>query len=286
MPRIAALVILYNSPPTIFNNINSYISQVEKVFAVDNSDKDSDSFLKYYQSNPRIEYIPNHSNLGISAALNIGLKRAIDSGFDFVLTMDQDSVASSEMVKILSEIMVPKEKIGIVAAEHINLDVREIPPKKITTEVLYTMTSGNLLNLAAYLVVGGFKEELFIDHVDHEYCLRLNSRGFKVIKTNKAIVYHKLGNTTKKKFFHLNLYPSNHPPIRLYYRTRNRFYVDRIYKKIFPEYVKEDIRHFIREVIEIFLYEKDLWKKSKMIFTGYRHYKKNILGRYQNAISK
>ncbi|MGE5805804.1 MAG: hypothetical protein ACM34M_08440, partial [Ignavibacteria bacterium] len=103
----------------------------------------------------------------------------------------------------------------------------------------------------------------------------------RVLKINHAVVYHKIGNAARKKFLVWFLYTSGHSPLRLYYRTRNRFYVDSIYKKLFPEYVKEDRRNLVKELLGIFLLEKDLWSKIRMIFKGYRDFKQNILGKYQ-----
>ena len=45
MARIAAVVILCNPDNTILENINSYASQVEKVFVVDNSEFSNEGLL-------------------------------------------------------------------------------------------------------------------------------------------------------------------------------------------------------------------------------------------------
>lgn len=285
MNTVAAVVILYNTDLNVLDNFNTYINQVEKLFIIDNSDFINDSLIKNIQLIENAEYICNSSNLGIAAALNLGAKRAMDEGFEYLLTMDQDSKATSEMVKNLFLIMKSASRIGIVTPEYIHSSTPEIRNNTYTKEILYTITSGNLLNLLAFKEVGGYLEKLFIDHVDHEFCLRLNRYGYKVIKTNKAFLYHRVGNTVIKKFFRFSFCPSYHPPLRLYYRTRNRFYVDSIYKKIFPQYVKDDIRHFIREMLEIIIYEKDLWNKFKMVIKGYSHFKKNKMGKYTLKIS-
>lgn len=282
MFKVAAVTVLYNPDSKVSDNLLTYVNQVSKLFLVDNSDNRNASSLNEIILMNNVKYISNEKNLGIAAALNIGAKKALSEGYKYLLTMDQDSKASVNMVENLFGV-IKSPNIGIVAAEHINSDFQAEPNRDEihNVEVLYTMTSGNLLDLKAFKKVGGFLEELFIDHVDHEYCLRLNKNSFKVIKTNTAVIYHKVGNTVKKKFFHRYFYPSNHSPIRLYYRTRNRFYVDRIYKEIFPGYVKEDHKHFIREIIVMILYEHNLFDKFKMILVGYNHYKKNILGKYK-----
>ena len=288
MTRIAAVVILYNPDNNILENINSYANQVEKVFVVDNSDFSNEALLNKTDSFINVEYVFNNSNIGVAAALNIGAKMAIEQGFDYLLTMDQDSKADEAMVFKLLELMQSSERIGIVSAEHYDKDIHNpIEPENLFVKnVLFTITSGNLLRLNAYKILGGFLDQLFIDHVDHEYCLRLNQNNYKVIKTNEVLVFHKLGNSNRRKFFRWTFYPSNHSPLRLYYRTRNRLFVDKLYRKAFPEYVRRDKRNFIRELFEIIVFEKKILAKISMIIKGYIDYKKNRFGKYLNANNK
>ncbi len=286
MHETAAVVVLYYPEINVFDKINSYINQVDKLYVIDNSEKVNSDIIEKIKLLKNVEYSYNNSNIGIAAALNIGAKKAIDESYRYLLTMDQDSQASEGMVVRQLEIMKSSSEIGIVAAEPFNPEYQDYTTKTCTKEVMYTITSGNLLNLLAYRVVGGFWEELFIDHVDHEYCLRLKKFGYKIYKTNEVVVFHKIGNAVQKSFIGFNFYALNHPPIRLYYRTRNRFYIDNTYKNIFPDYVKEDRKHMIREFIEILLSEKDLIDKIKMSFKGYLHYKKHVLGKYKDASEK
>jgi rhamnosyltransferase len=287
MPEIAATVVLYNPESNVVENINSFVDQVEKLYVVDNSKVLDNSILKKITSNNKIVYISNKSNLGIATALNIAANKAIKDGFEYLLTMDQDSKASEDMVQELKNSFQSFDNLGIAVAEHVNTDFPNIVDsyKQHDKEVLFTITSGNLLSLAAFKSVGGFMDKLFIDHVDHEYCLRLNKNKYKVVKTNRAILYHRLGNQSQKKIFNWIFYPSHHPPIRLFYRTRNRFYVDKLYKKIFPDYVKTDRRNFVRELIEIIAFEKNVYQKIKMIVLGFINYKKNYFGEYQGEIN-
>lgn len=285
--QVAAVVIYYNPDYSVFNNLNTYVNQTERIFIVDNSDIPVDeSLIDKIKSYKYVEYISNHKNIGIAAALNMGIKKAIEENFNYVLTMDQDGKATPGMVSELLKIMAASNNIGIVAAEHVDLDSPNRPLKEDSKEILYTMTNGNLLNLTAYKEIGGYLEELFIDHTDHEYCLRLNKNGYKIIKTSSTFVIHKLGKAKTRKIFNINCYPTFHPPIRLYYRTRNRFYVNSIYKKVFPQYVKEDRKHMFREFFDIIMCEKDLFNKTKMMIKGYIDYRKKKFGKYQNASSK
>ena len=284
MPRVAAVVVLYNPEAFLFENLNTYKDQVEKLYVVDNSDKDMNKTLKNeILSLKNAEYICNNSNIGIAGALNIGASKALNDGYDYLLTMDQDGKAAPGMVVKLAKIMDTSNEIGIAAPEHVDTDMHNIPAEEVSKEILYTMTNGNMIRLSAYQKIGGYLNDLFIDHVDHEFCLRLNKNGYKVIKTNVTFVYHKLGKAVKRKIFNINFYPTFHPPVRLYYRTRNRLYVESLFKETFPGYVREDRRNMMREFLDIIVCEKDLWKKFRMVLLGYIHYKKKLLGKFEDA---
>lgn len=283
MPNVAAVVILYNPGMEVYNNISTYHDQIEKLYVVDNSENANFRLIEKIKLLSDIEYIGNNSNIGIAAALNIAAVRAINEGYKFLLTMDHDSKASPDMVARLVNIMETSDKIGIVAAEHIDPTIQQKQGTGKADVILFTMTSGNLVRLSAYEKSGGYLEKLFIDHVDHEFCLRLNRHGYNIIKASEAILYHKVGNASKKKFLNHYLYPTNHPPVRIYYRMRNRLYVDHLYKKDFPGYVRDDRRNMIREILEILLYDDYRIKKIMMIIKGFLHYKIKKLGKYKNA---
>ena len=89
MKKIAAVTVLYNPTKKIIQNISGYIDKVDKVYVIDNS---NDSNEKLLIDNKKIEYLPNYTNLGISNSLNKACNLAIDEGYEFLLTMDQDSL--------------------------------------------------------------------------------------------------------------------------------------------------------------------------------------------------
>ena len=62
---------------------------------MDNSDDD----IIRYQDTKKIKYIKLHENKGIAYALNKGAKEAIAQGFDWLLTLDQDSQITKEIIE-------------------------------------------------------------------------------------------------------------------------------------------------------------------------------------------
>ncbi len=284
MPKIAAVVILYNPDSNVLNNISSYIEQVDRLFVVDNSEKVNYELVKKFNRYSNIEYIPNKTNIGIAAALNIGAKKAIDEGFDYLLTMDQDSEASPLMVSELMNCFSVDSKIAVVAPLLRHPSGRNFIAKSNNPceKVITVWTSGNLIDLNIYKLTNGFMEELFIDYVDHEYCLRLNTLGYKIYICNKTFLKHNLGKIEEINLIFRKVYPTNHSAIRLYYRARNRFYVKHLYKNQFPEFFKQDNKDFWRSFIKVILFEKDKMKKIKHFSSGYKDFTKNKLGKFEN----
>jgi len=87
-----------------------------------------------------------------------------------------------------------------------------VPPEPDVEPLAAALTSGNLLRLAAFKETGGFMEKLFIDYVDVEYCMRLQIHGFSVLRANRAVLLHRLGGMTSRRFLGLTVHPVDHSP--------------------------------------------------------------------------
>ena len=283
--KIAGTVVLYRPDADVVGNIKSYLDDVCILYVVDNSETVNKDIVQQILNLDKITYINNGENLGIARALNIAAEKAIDGGYDFLLTMDQDSYASPGMIDRMLECLAGKDvsKIGIIGPFHL-LDLDDsVAGDEDCEMVAHTMTSGNLMNLSVYQYVGPFLNEFFIDFVDIEYCLRLMKNGFLVVQANRAILKHSLGNITRLKILHKQLRTSNHPPLRRYYSTRNRFFVWEQYKdvEVTKHVIKRDKISFRGEIRNILLLEKDKLLKIVMIIRGYIDFKKNLFGKYQ-----
>lgn len=274
--KVAGVVILYNPTEGVIENINSYLTQIGFLFIVDNSEKLNSFVANFYSLNTNVKFIYNNANLGIAASLNIGAKEAIEKGYTYLLTMDQDSKATPDMINTMLEAQKHFQDIGLVSPFHVNkFETKKIPLATYSTE-LVVQASGNLLNLDVYKLVGPFLEEFFIDYVDTEYCLRLNQNNFKIIRANTAILFHNEANISEKVFLGKKIFPHNHSAFRLYFKTRNRFYLRKLYKRYFPKYFKFDFSLFINMFIKIILFEDNKFDKIKYAIRGYRDYLKKI----------
>ncbi len=280
MLRIAGVTVLYNPDEEIISNILSYLNQLERLYIVDNSEEKIKRVTDNLSSYSQVKFLNNKSNIGIAAALNKAAEQAINDGYDLLLTMDQDSRVSANYVYEMLKEFEKDERIGILTPFLIH---NENPKKPETTGIdtlTVAMTSGSIIKLSAYQKIGGYLEKLFIDYIDNEYCLRMNSSGYKVLRLNSVYVYHNLGAIKSRILFFREVFPTNHSPLRWYYRTRNRFYVYKTYNAQFPDYVRFDKILFFKELLKILLYESNKLIKFKMIFKGYIHYRKDKFGKF------
>jgi rhamnosyltransferase len=278
--KTAAVVVLFNPDYSVNKNIYSYLDQVDLIIIVDNSFKSNSELIKKLKCNEKIEVIINNDNLGIAAALNLGAQKAISLGYEYIITMDQDSSASENMVSVLLNKMESLENAAIISPLHINKNYKNLNSFSDVEEVNVVMTSGNLVYLRAYQKVGGFDERLFIDYVDIDFCLRLRIKGFKIYKCNSTKLGHNEGNLKKVKCFGVVLRTYNHNPFRWYYKIRNFNYIKKAYLKTFPLYVKEEKKRIVKDFFKVLFFERERVNKIRWMIIGYFNFKNNITGRY------
>ena len=273
--NLAAVVVFYNPSDANIQNIKKYEQSVDQLFIVDNSDDD----ITRYQDTKKIKYIKLHENKGIAYALNKGAKEAIAQGFNWLLTLDQDSQITKEIIENLKKYLETHDtkKIGLISPYHDIQTEEEI--KGDEEEMIEVMTSGNIINLEAYQKIGGFKDWLFIDCVDTEYCMNLNIHGYKVLRLNKIKMKHQLGNLKIHTLFGKKYPCYNHGPIRRYYIVRNNLYINQMYHEKYPDYCEHLLRVQKGQVKRILAFEKEKRKKLTMMYRGYKDFKKGIKGK-------
>jgi rhamnosyltransferase len=269
MKNVCGVTVLYNADDTIIANIGSYIEDLGQLYVVDNSETVNTAQKVALEKLPNCIYINNQGNKGIANALNVGAKLAMDDGATWLLTMDQDSrFEPGEFLKLIEYTTRLDDKTtGLVSPFH--KTKISVEPKTETDEVLTTMTSGNLISLYAWDTIGGFDEDYFIDAVDWDYCMRLTSAKFKVIRLNTVHLNHNLGNVTKHTAFsRKDVMVLNYNSTRRYYITRNKLMIIAKYHKLYPGFSKGVFKSLFRDLRHIILYEKHKLKKLAAMAAG------------------
>jgi rhamnosyltransferase len=252
------------------------ISGLYKIIIDNTNDADIDYKIR---ADDNCRYIRLGTNLGVAFALNLAAHTAIESNYDWLLTLDQDSELSSDMLEniISFAIKYPLEKIGMITPVQVSKKADTRLGQHENEEVLIAMTSGSLLNLKAYQRCGPFEDKLFIDHIDHEYCLRLNKEGYKVIQCNNAILKHSLGAIKNINLLGYKYTITTHRPFRLYYFTRNGLYVAFKYISDYPYFFFYFTSGLWKNIFKAIFFEDSKMERLKNICAGFSDF---LMGRY------
>lgn len=270
MFKVAAGIVLFNPDLNrLKKNIDAVYSQVVSVYCFDNGSSNIKEIRKLLNSYPAVRLIDGKINKGIPKALNQILRYAYSDSVEWLLTLDQDSVVSDNMISnlcngclidrclIVCPVIVDKRRKNIALNNK----------KNGLEEVNFCITSGSLMNVKKTLELGGFDEFLFIGFVDNEICMRARINGYKIILNNDVILDHELGKLKPSRFekqfvcignlLHSELikklsYHRYVNPLRVYYGNRNAFYLNKKFSD-YPEYMnykynifKEGISTLIR----------------------------------------
>lgn len=224
---VCAVVVAFFPDQGLDERLSILLPQVEMLIVVDNTPEVSSSHLlkELLGDEARIHLIENQANVGIAAAMNQGLKLALSNECHWILTIDQDTQCDPDMVRTLRKVNEACEpKPAVIGGNY--FDPRNGWPKVSVGESdeffdqKTVITSGSLIDARIAAEIGGFREDYFIDQVDHEFCLRVRAHGYRVVISRKLVMEHSVGNTGGAKLPLLGTLP-NHPPIRKYYITRN-----------------------------------------------------------------
>ncbi|WP_243370795.1 glycosyltransferase family 2 protein [Geotalea sp. SG265] len=275
--EVCAVIVAYDPAPQLLGNIKALAPQVAEIVVVDNaSGPEGRRVLAEATKLEGISLISNTNNLGIAAALNIGVRFARDRGYPWLATFDQDSTAPEGFIAALlaaCNACPDLSRVGLISPRY-----RDRHTGRISSyaegddgpyaEVFTTMTSGNLVRIEVFNKVGFFAEEFFMDCVDHEFCLRLRSKGYRLIEARDAELVHGLGRMTLHRAFGRTFKVFNHSPLRRYYNARNRILVYRRYGLQFPRWVLKDFTNLCRELAGILLFESESLAKMAAVIRG------------------
>lgn len=250
----------------LIKNVESAIKQVDLLIISDNGSTnihDINDICKKY----KLILFDNKKNLGITGSLNKILNYAVDNGYDWILTLDQDSILEKNIVNKYRKYI--NGNVGIITSYYEDININQNYPWPENTEFIksdFCITSGSLNNTSALKKIGGFDPKLFIDYVDFDICKTLKENNYDIIKLCTYGFKHEVGNSKIIKVFGKNVILYNENPKRLYYYFRNRKYFVKKHKNnvnVFNEYLAMYYRALL-----IILFEKDKLNKFKSIIRG------------------
>jgi len=274
--KVCAGIVTYNPDINrLRENVCSVISQVDKVFIVDNASLNIAEIKESLADFP-VNWTINSENLGIAAALNQLLRCADKQGYMWILTLDDDTICGDDMVTQLLTATAHYDNIAVLSPHIVdgrkNGTYSDPDSSGLTEfkEINMCITAGSLTNVKAVLEHGGFNEKLFIDHVDHEMCLRLCEYGYKVVKVNSAEIFQEFGaESTRRRFLWKTYTQRGYSPVRVYYHTRNSLFMVRKYGNKFDSRPRYFYFYLIFAFTARFIYEPNRFARLRAFLKGY-----------------
>lgn len=267
MSKILVGIILYNPEINrLQENIKAITSQIDNIVFIDNNSKNIDIISKILPKNSVL--IRNKCNVGIAKALNQVLQYALKNNYEWVLTLDQDSVVGNNIIEVYSEYINKLDSdVGMICCKIIDRNANFSTSKhikEIDGYINQCITSASMLRVKAWQEIGGFDDNMFIDSVDFDICINLRKHGWKIFRTYKTQILHEVGHSKVIKIFGKEYLSLNHTPFRYYYIARNNIYLGRKYGMLF-----HNICVLCRIVWTIIIYEDQKYEKIKKIIFGF-----------------
>lgn len=249
-------------------NINAIIHQVDKVLLFANGNDtyiQASSVKNHFDS---IELVRSEQNEGIAYALESIMEYATQNSYDWVYTIDQDSVSQPGLIDEYKK-YINLPKAGILTCNIVDRNFKQdngFPNGEKYREVEKCITAGSFMNATAYKHSDGYDSKMFIDGVDWDICYNLRRHGYKIYKINYNGVLQEVGHGKNVKLLWKDYITYGESPLRNYYGTRNDVYL----AKKYPEYISKG-KTFVREIrteVLILLYEDQKWQKIKNRWKG------------------
>ena len=236
MKLLSVIVTYYPDAAVLRRGINSFIDGVDRLLVWDNTpEKD---FLNNSRfdclASDKISLLGNGENKGIGYALNQSARYAAENGYNYLLTMDQDSYFDGNTFALLKQATSAADSRVAGVAPHVYIKNLTEKPNAAAEkeETLDVITSGTLYNVRLLEELGFFADDFFIDAIDTEYGLRVKQAGHHFIREPNALLLHELGSIEMKGLGFRRVRCFNYSPMRCYYFARNHYFVCRKYPSV------------------------------------------------------
>ena len=210
MKKVTAIIVNWNDKDVIVECIQSILDQnrnkIDIIISDNGSKDDSVEFIR--KRFPSIKIIENGRNLGFGSAINRGLD--IAKG-DYLLFLNSDLKLHSKCVEELANVLESDSNVGGTIPKILHIDqqntINSLGVLINYTGIAYPNLLGQknpsyqepfesacggifMLKREVYETVGGFDEDLFLYHEDHDLSWRIRLAGWHLKVIPQAIMCH------------------------------------------------------------------------------------------------
>jgi rhamnosyltransferase len=267
--EILAIVVSFNGQAKTLETVEQLRRFVGHVLVVDNgSDLTSVTLLGKYDGSAAVSVMFLPENRGIGYGLNMGVDKARQCGYRWLLTMDQDSYVDDGMIeKYKDYVLRHADSLCLTPTLILNGDTNV----HSNEDVGYAITSGNLVRIDVFDRVGLYDEQLFIDGVDFDFSLRVRKAGLKICRVVDGMMRHELGQSHGRGGI-LKRFHTFHSPVRRYYMYRNLLVLVERYGRLFPSFICRLIASHLIYLVTILFFGKDRLQSYIYIGRGIADY--------------
>lgn len=237
MPQVGIVISNYNGWQDTVRCLESLDKQTFRDFEIilldDASTNDSVQQLGQHLTANTV-FLPQRENTGFAAVNNLGMRRALADGCDWVLLLNNDTVAAPDFVETLLRetpagavscpkmlFMDPPDEIWFAGGtldrvtgkvKHLGGHAKDGPAFAEKKQVSFITFCCVLLPRQVIEQVGFLDETLFMYCEDVDYCIRLADAGVPLWFLPDAKIWHKAGGSAGGM-------------LSVYYITRNTLYL-------------------------------------------------------------
>jgi GT2 family glycosyltransferase len=229
-PKIVVVTLNYNqfeyTKECINSLLNSDYNNFEIILIDNGSSVDNYEIFKkeFFTKSKNLKIIREEVNLGYVGGINIGLKESKKYDADYIMIMNNDTIIDSKAISNLLKVAEKYERKAIVSGKVYNYDEKETlqyigqrkDPEGMLNQISIVKNRRELdvgqyekelelgmlddiywlMPAKLYDEIGGYSDYFFLYGEQNDYALHAIKKGYKLIYTPSAKLWHKGGATT------------------------------------------------------------------------------------------
>ena len=286
-PYIAAVLVIYAEDIDAQTTIQNISKVINNIVIIDNT-KNGHPSLEKVQPQPGLLVKRNANHGGLAGAYNLAIS-TINSSIPeatHVLFLDEDT-STIELASFLkqpdTQQTLNDPSIAAIAPQYIEKTTK-LPGNALilskykikhlgrnlnnVSEVSFLINSMSLWSINALCDIGPYNEQLLVDHIDTDYCVRAVMKKYRLILNPSVKFEHSIGERSSYRFLNNKLQTTNHTAERRYLIGKNTILLAKHYFFRWPAFGFLCLIRLAYESLGIVLAEKNKWRKIKALSKG------------------